>query len=283
MVEHSNCRPRREPTRNDPPPFRSSPPFDIVSGPHLRHDTVDEFIAWSAAVPVSQVEVVRQRIAKSRVDEKLVDTLLETLWKLPVLDVGRHRILLSILGELRSDRAVASLEKFIWHERELTPVLPHTGQPSPCMFESSGTELLQARAAEMLSYIASDSSAKAVLRIIRDHPKLLVRISAIDAHLFNHDDSHEVAEELRKLVRSSDRHCVGLPRKVRGGDVEQFERAVFAWYESNPEHRPPRPKQNLEAGNPPQPRSWFKPASVRAQQESHADSHATDQRNKNEV
>jgi hypothetical protein len=184
--------------------------------------------------------------------------LLDALWKLPVLDVGRHRVILSILGELRNERALDRLEEFIWYEGELTPTMPHPHERRSCMFEPSGTEILQSRASEMLSYLATETAARATVRIARDHPKLAVRMAAIDAHLFNHGDSPEVAEELKKTVRATDRPFVGLPRKVRGGDIEQFEKAVFEWYERNPEHRPPPPKLNQNQGNPPNPRSWFK-------------------------
>jgi hypothetical protein len=210
---------------------------------------------WAATVPISHVDVIQQRVSKCRGDERIVDTLLDALWKLPVVDVGRHRVILSILGELRNARALSRLEEFVWFDGELTPSMPHPKDRRPCMFESSGTELLQSRAAEMLSYLATEAAARAAMKIARDHPKLAVRVAAIDAHLFNHGDSPEAAEELRTLVRPADRPFVGLPRKVRGGDVEQFEWAVFEWYARNPEHRPPKPKHVHE--NPPQPRSWF--------------------------
>src|SRR6266851_165345 len=265
MSEHSHRRPNPEPTRNDPPRLGNPSAFDLLSGPRLSCDTLDEFIMWAATVPISHVDVIRQRISKCRGDDRILDTLLDALWKLPIKDVGRHRVILSILGELRNERAMSRLEEFVWYEGELTLSVPHTEERRPCMFESSGTELLQSRAAEMLSYLASEAAAKATMRIARDHAKLAVRVAAIDAHLFNHGDSREAAEELRKIVRGSDRPLVGLPRKVRGADVEDFERAVFEWYERNPEHRPPKPKQNHDY--PPQPRSWFKKQNGQAKDE----------------
>lgn len=256
MSEHFSSRSNRESTRNDPPRLGNPPPFDLLSGPRLSCETGDEFIMWAASVPISHLDVIRQRISKCHGDDKIVDWLLDELWKLPVMDVSRHGVILSILGELRNERAQDSLEKFIWYERELTTSAPHSEDRRPCMFESSGTELLQSRAVEMLSYLATKGAAKATLKIARSHPKLAVRAAAIDSHMFNHGDSREVAVELRKVVRASDRALVGLPRKVRGGDVKEFERAVFDWYERNPEHRPPRPKHNQDY--PPRPRSWFK-------------------------
>ena len=127
------------------------------------------------------------------------------------MDVGRHRVILSTLGELRNERALRRLEEFIWYEGELTPRGPQPQERRACMFESSGTKLLQSRAAEMLSYLATEAAAKATIRVARDHPKLAVRAAAIDSHLFNHGDSPEVADQLRIVVRSSDRPLVGLP------------------------------------------------------------------------
>ena len=253
--EHPRCRPNPDPTPNEPPPLGRPPVFDIQSQATLSSDTLEEFILWAAAVPIAHVDLIRQRIARCHGDDRLVDVLLDALWRLPVMDVGRHRIILSILGELKHEKALKRLEEFVWFQGELTPPPPHSEPRKACMFEPFGTEILQSRAAEMLSYLGTAAASEATIKVARDHPKIVVRAAAIDAHLFNHGDSRETADQLRKIVRASDRHLVGLPRKVRDGDLEQFERSVFEWYEANPEHRPPKPRQDLDF--PPQPRSWF--------------------------
>lgn len=254
MSQHPYSRSEREPTQNDPPRLGAIPPFDVLSGPQLTVDTIEDFVYWAARVPISQVDVVRQRISRSRSDDGLVDRLLDELWVLPVVDIGRHRVILSILGELRDERALDRLEKFVWHEGEFTSEQPHVDENRSCMFETDSKDMLQARAAEMLSYLGTDEAAKATVRIAREHPILAVRAAAIDAHLFNHDDAREVADELRNLVRLSDRALVGLPRKIRNTDAEAFERAVLEWYERNPKHRPPKPRHNGDS--PPSARSW---------------------------
>jgi hypothetical protein len=256
MSQHLASRSSREPTGNDPPRLGSLPPFDLLSGPQLSIDTLEEFVIWSAMVPISHIDLIRQRISRSDSDDKLVDGLLDELWKLPIVDIARHRVILSILGELRDERALTRLEEFVWYEGEFTDAPAHSDELRSCMFETDSKDLLQSRATEMLSYLATDEAARATVRIARDHPLPAVRAAAIDAHLFNHEDSREVADELRNIVRASDRPLVGLPRKVRDGDVEAFERAVFEWYERNPKHRPPKPRQSHDY--PPEPRSWFK-------------------------
>ena len=265
------------PTACDAPPLRHAPPFDITSGPSLSRETWDQFVTWAATVPQSHVDVVRRRIVACDRDGRVLEALLDALWKLPVVDAGRHRIILSILGEMKDERAVERLSDFVWHDGELTPTVTSNGRPRPCMFEVDGTELLQSRAAEMLSYIGTQAAKTTILKVAQSHPKLTVRMAAIDAHLYNHGDSREAADELRRLVRASDRPLVGLPRKVRGVDAEAFEQAVLEWYEQNREHRPPAPKQNPEPGHDPEPRSWLKPQGELDKHESHENRPRTDE------
>lgn len=79
MSEHLIPEPNRDPTRNDFPPLGNPRPFDVLSGPQLSCETVDEFIMWAATVPISNVDVIRRRISKCHGDDQIVDMLLDEL------------------------------------------------------------------------------------------------------------------------------------------------------------------------------------------------------------
>ncbi len=231
------------------------PSFDRSSGPMLSAETIDEFIQWAAGVPAGEVEVIRERIANAREDENLIDQLTKELWRLPVRDVSRHGLLLSTIGELRDPRAASVLIKFIWYDGEIAPGDDRKRFLHSCSFEADGSEVLRARATEMLSYLSSSEAAEATLEIVARHPSDFVRAAAIDAHMFNAGDSPEAAEQLHKTVREEDRWRVGLPRLTRDVDPEEFERAVLAFYEQYPQERPPAPEQHPQPG--PETRSWY--------------------------
>lgn len=240
-----------------PPAFEEFEPFDPASGPPLKSATLGEFLAFAAAVPVSAVEVIQARIADSRGDATVVDRLHEELWALPVVDVSRHRVLLATIGELRDAGSAGKLHDFVWYEGELTPPQPSPDASRSCRFELDATEMLQARAVEMLAFLNTDEASEATLEVAARHPKRAVRLSAIDAYLFNHGDTADAAEKLRGLVPPEDQSAVGLPRRTRDTDPQELERIMLAQLEADGHDRPEAPTP----GQPPGPasRSWYVP------------------------
>ncbi len=168
---------RRNFINGDVPPLLLAdvPSFDRSSGPMLSAETIDEFIQWAAGVPAGEVEVIRERIANAREDENLIDQLTKELWRLPVRDVSRHGLLLSTIGELRDPRAASVLIKFIWYDGEIAPGDDRKRFLHSCSFEADGSEVLRARATEMLSYLSSSEAAEATLEIVARHPSDFVR------------------------------------------------------------------------------------------------------------
>ncbi|MFE9373261.1 hypothetical protein ACFYM2_26325 [Streptomyces sp. NPDC006711] len=224
----------------------------------LSSGNINEFLEWAAQVPHGEAGNVRRQISRAR-DEALTESLLMALDEQPVPDLGRHLILLSTIGELRDARAVPRLEAFVWSRARLFPQPNEAGGVS----EDDGHSvlnfqaLLQARAAEMLSYLATDEARRATLRIAADHPERAVRAAAIDAHLYNHGDTAEAVQEVLSVIRAEDVKLVGLPRLTADMDAAEFDRNVNAFYERYPEERPPLPQGGPDPGvreEPPSPR-----------------------------
>ncbi|MFZ0714805.1 MAG: hypothetical protein WAN02_11450 [Mycobacterium sp.] len=160
---------------------------------------------------------------------------------------------------MRDARAVERLEAFAWStepmvlraDEELAD--PLDGDKSSFL-DPRGA--LQARAAEMLSFHGTEEADAATLRLAAEHPDQAVRIASIDAHLYNHGDSPEAVEQLLEIVRPQDRKFVGLPRFLGDMQSDEFDQRVLAFYEQNPDERPPQPAQapNHPTAEPPPPR-----------------------------
>jgi hypothetical protein len=211
-------------------------------------------VTWAASVPQGEIAVVRERIARSRNSEALLESLSKELMAFPVRDVSRHRLLLSTVGELKNPHAASTLIKFIWHEGTITVHDPQPRTRRACSFETDGDDLLRARAAEMLSHLGSEQAEEATLEIAARHPASFVRAAAIDAHMFNAGDSGKSAAQLRDCIRPDDLWRVGLPRMKRDMDALAFEKAVLTFYQRYPEHHPPAPAHHHAPGPPS--RSW---------------------------
>jgi hypothetical protein len=235
-----------------PPVVQRPFAYEAGDAPQLHGDSIDEFLLWAGGVPAGATEVIRERIAAARDDSAMLDRLLEALWRLPVRDEGRHYLLLSTIGELGDGRAAPELARFIWEPDEEIASVEHDVVADGCGFGVSTAEVLKARAAEMLAHLRTSEAIEATLRVAADHPAPAVRAAAIDAHLYNHDDSPEEMERLRGRVRSEDVALVGLPRFTRDVNPRAFDRAIAEFYERNPERLAPTERN---ASRPAEPRS----------------------------
>ncbi len=225
--------------------------YDVERGPDLHAESIDEFLQWAGGVPAGAADMIRSRIGAARGDTTVLDRLLEELWKLPVRDEARHYLLLSTIGELRDGRAATELVRFIWEPDERISSVGHEVVEDGCGFGPSTAELLKARAVEMLAHLTTSEAVEETLRVAADHPTAAVRAAAIDAHLFNHDDSPEEMERVRGRVRADDAPIVGLPRFTRQVNPREFDRAIADFYSRHPERRA---QPEREAGGPARPR-----------------------------
>jgi hypothetical protein len=230
-----------EPLSSEKPRFvpahHSEAEFESIE---LTRGTISTFLHWAANVPVAHRETIRRKIAKVANDNVLVMALCADLLALDDIDRVRHFMLLSTLGETRNAIAVPALEKLVWHERKTDR---HEG-PTPGCADASTTDLLaglQARAVEMIAYIGGESAHEVLFEVLERHPAKAARIAAIDAYLFNHDDSDAAKERLRSKVQPADAKFIGLPRFTRGSSRGEFDTRVAAFYRSNPNERPPIP------------------------------------------
>lgn len=246
----SNTPQSLEPPRFDPSLLPSPPPVGL--GP----DTVEDFVRWIAAVPVSKAQLIRDQIAAVRGDDAVLAALLASLFQLPVADFGRHQLLLSILGELRHPKAVEPLVRFVNAPGDRVV-------PQPALEQSKGvytsyldySAALQARAVEMLAFVRTPEALTAVLQAASGHSSRAVRLAALDAFIFNHDDSAEATERARTAARPEEAKLVGLPRREREFNAHDFDAKVLAFYQRHPEETPPNPgRGRLETHDPGPPR-----------------------------
>ena len=205
--------------------------------------TVGEFVAWVGSAAMADVEDVRRSIAEG-CDDEIVAMLGRELNTLPIVDTSRHNVLLSILGESRRAAAIEPLERFTWNIVDvLAPVdygavLSIAPYQIVCDIGIDVGRALRSRAVEMLTYIASSRAIEGAVRVIREHPEADVRRAAIDAYLFNHEDSPEATRLVMALARDEDRDWVGVPRRTLDTNPEEFRERVARLTE-----RPPRPEK----------------------------------------
>jgi hypothetical protein len=226
-------------------PLFESPTLPLPPPKELTADTIDEFVQWVAAVPNSDPQRIRDAVAKARGNDAVHLALIGRLFSLPVVDFGVHQLLLSILGELRRPDSAEHLIRFVnLPGDQVIPLPPRQQGGGLCTSYLDYCAGLQARAVEMLAYLGTSPAHEAVLHAASAHPSRVVRLAALDAYLFNHQDSEEAAEQARAAARPEEAMFVGLPRRTSDSDPAEFEARVADFYKRYPSELPPVPHPN---------------------------------------
>jgi hypothetical protein len=215
----------------------------------LNATTVDTFVDWVSTMPTSQVNEVKKQIALVKSDPKVVDAVAGKLSFVNLGSYGRQLIYLSILGEMKNERALGPLQNYlnsrdcpVFEERAVirrVSTAPQTSQTSK--FDACAG--LKAAAVNMIAYINTTASSAMVLAAVSQHPSRTVRLSAINAYLYNNGDSPEAIATARRQVRREEAKFVGLPRLSQHTDLKEFQSRLSRFYMEHPEERPAQLKR----------------------------------------
>lgn len=167
--------------------------------------------------------VVAEIVAGLRQQPGAVAAMARQYRQLPAEAVEHRLVVLGILGEMRRADAVAPLREVVW--APLPPADSQTEKLSARDLE----EMVQVKAVQGLAYLKTPQADAAVREVIAKHEGLHVRVSAIDAYMWNHGDRPEVAAELYRLLPEELHPYVERPRFHRGQDREEFTRRLLAW------------------------------------------------------
>lgn len=167
--------------------------------------------------------VVAEIVADLRRQPGAVEAMARQYRQLPAEAIERRLVVLSILGEMKRSDAVAQLREVIWTQ------LPPAELLSEKLTARDLEEMIQVKAVQGLAYLATPQADAAVREVIEKHQALHVRVSAIDAYMWNHGDSPATAAELYRLLPADLHQYVERPRFQRGMDREDFTRRLRAW------------------------------------------------------
>ncbi len=229
---------KQEVQDNNPPPKQSENPttYQKAERTELTSTTVKEFIQWSSGSDLKEREEVRREITKASKDEEVLKLLFEEFERVYIEDVGYSLIVLSIIGELKNPAALPQLEKIIYKELPEQEEKFHSG-----LTKRDFVEMLSSKAVECAAYLKTKASNRSVLNAVAQHPSNAVRSSAIDAYLFNNDDSEEAKKALREVVQENELHLIDRVRFLRNSNEEEFDRNLSLYYKAHPDQVAPEP------------------------------------------
>jgi hypothetical protein len=215
-------------------PLPTQPPIP------LSVSTIDKFVFWVLTMNSTQVDDVTKQIALVAADDSIVDAVAARLSFTNAVSVEHQLIYLSVLGQMKNERAIAPLRDYV--NSSECPVFEQINQekiPSLSTSVLDTCAMLKSHAINMISYINTPVAREVVLQAVSDHPSKTVRISAIDAFLYNAGDSPAAIQLVGRSVRSDERIFIGLPRLDPGTSLKEFDQRVERFYREHPEQLPP--------------------------------------------
>jgi len=199
-------------------------------------DSAMKFIDWASASFGDETEDVRRALAVARQNRDIAQEFCDEANRARAVDHSRSLVVLGLLGEMRSPVGQECLTKFLHIP---FPAEGHVVNGE--IVEQTVLGTLQAKAVDGLAYLRNPRADEEVLWAAGKHPSRIVRAEAIDAYLWNHNDSQQAKSALLRYIRPDEKIFVDRPRRGEGEGAEQFNPKLQAFLKAHPEVKPPAP------------------------------------------
>lgn len=220
----------------------------------MNSDTINngQFVRWVGQRSQSQTALVESQIAAGASSVGTMSTLngrLNTAIH-PITELSAGIILLSIIGQANKSSSVTPLHDFIWQVARVGSCNAGdaaAGDGSIDGYDVSPLDcdpMLRARAVEMLAFIETANPVVGTplmsntLTIAETHPNAAVRQAAINAYMFNLNDTPDAAAYLTSQIDASDLVYLGRPRMYDGMDAAAFDLALASYYDAHLDQLP---------------------------------------------
>lgn len=200
---------------------------------------VEGFIKWAGQSTVQEREDGRKAIVAARDNKDIAAALCEQAFAAQSKDNSRALLILAIIGELRSPDGEECLRRFV------SQPLPTKGTiVEGQIIEQVALATLQAKAIDGLAYVGTETGNAEVLKAVSEHPSIIVRAEAINAYLWNHQNSAEARATLQRYVRKGEEIYLDRVRREEKETARTFNPKLEAYLKQHPEVIPPAPKPN---------------------------------------
>lgn len=217
---------------------RTQPPVMNGTGEQARRSTL-AFIDWAGASSIEERELARRAIAAARENKEVAGVLCEEAFRAQKADHSRALLVLSILGEMRHPAGEECLSRFLKIPFPMQGTKTREGE----IPEQTALAELQAQAIDGLAYMKTKTGDEEVLRQVKEHPSIIVRAEAINAYLWNHQNSQEARRTLSQYVRKGEEIYLDRVRREDGEQRDSFNRKLQSYLKAHPEVIPPKPEQ----------------------------------------
>lgn len=234
------------------------PPPPLVDKTSSASVSVDRFISWAIEAKNSQKPIAREALKAAARNSEIAKALFEKAVEYRHKDPVRSFFALALLGEMRSPSGLKYLTAFL--AMPSTPISqlvgPEGSIATTAVSPSSDWEQhLVAKATDGLAYMKAAEADAHIFTTMNAGNTLYLRAMAVDAYLWNHQDSEEAQKQVDKYVRPEEAWMRDRFRRDDDDTGESFDAKVQQWVTKHPQLMPPPLKPS---SNPPKKRPWYK-------------------------
>jgi len=199
-------------------------------------ESVQHFIDWASASYASESEDVYKALSAARENRAIAEAFCEEVSRSVMSDYSRTLVTLGLLGAMKSPVGTECLVKFLHR--------PFPAQGAVIdgeIVEQTAMGMLQAKVVDGLAFLRSADADKEVFWAVREHPSRVVRAEAIDAYLWNHNDSADAKATLARYVRPDEKVFLDRVRRGDGEGAKQFNPKLESFLKRHPDLMAPNP------------------------------------------
>lgn len=182
---------------------------------------------------VQDAPAVAEILADLGKQPRAVSAFAQSYRKLPREAFQERLLTMGMVGELKRSDAIPFLREVI------SAPLPAKEGTSEALTPRELEEMIQAKAVQGLAFLATPEADAAVRDVILEHESRHVRLTGIDAYMWNHGDSPEAAKQLYEILPKNLHPYVERPRFQAGTDPKEFDERLKAWEAKWGSRKPP--------------------------------------------
>jgi hypothetical protein len=186
-------------------------------------EIAEEILSEIRMATLPDMSLVYKAIDVLREQPNFVKLLIARYESLPETRYDERLLMIQLIGEFRTKMGFEYLKAVVWKE------------PPPSIEVADGLsirdheEIIQSKAVHGLAYMRNEEGFKETLTVMCNHKALPVRIAAINAYMWNHNDNDQAAKQLYDSLPTDLHKYVGRPRFHRDMNPRDFNRKHADW------------------------------------------------------
>jgi hypothetical protein len=186
-------------------------------------DVVEKALSEIKLAALSDLPSVYEYIHKLGTYPDVIEILTDRYRKELPGNYDDRAFILGIIGEMRRPDAFPFLRKVAWS------TLPKPENTIDKLSAREEEEIVVVKSVQGIAYFRNKDGFDEIIKIILNHESHHVKISAVDAYMWNKGDTKEAADSLYKLIPSELHQFVERPRFYRGMDPKTFKMKTETW------------------------------------------------------